>query len=131
MAAIGSWLPGPTVALCGGREFHLGVILDLCHMKTGDNRAGPLAPAFDDLRVRPLRVGAEPARLVFATKVTTQPAQADRLKRDHSLEDRILPLSRRRSPNDVSDHPISALVLRLPDGTESYMCRVCQDCSNR
>jgi hypothetical protein len=33
------------------------------------------------------------------------------------------PLSRRRSPNDPSDHSISAPVLRLPGGRESYQNR--------
>ena len=47
-----------------------------------------------------------------------------RLARDHPFEDRTPPLSRRRSPNDPSDHSISAPVLRLPGQTESYPRRV-------
>ena len=52
-----------------------------------------------------------------------------RLARDHPFEDRPPPLSRRRSPNDPSDHSISAPVLRLPGQTESYPRRVGQGIS--
>src|SRR5665213_700788 len=113
-------------ALRGGREFHLRGILNRQNMTTADRRAGSQAPAFDDLRRRHLWVGEEPARLFFATTVTTQPAQTYRLTRDHPFEDRAPPLSRRRSPNDPSDHSISAPVLQLPGGTESYSRRVGQ-----
>src|SRR5665213_3552756 len=72
------------------------------------------------------RRGEEQAGRFFATTVTTQPAQTYRLTRDHPFEDRAPPLSRRRSPNDPSDHSISAPVLQLPGGTESYSRRVGQ-----
>ena len=112
--------PQATVALCRGRESHLHGILDRQRMAAGDSRAGSQAPAIDDVRHRHLRIGEEPARLQFATTVTTQPAQANCLARDHPFEDRSSPLSRRRSPDDPSDHSISAPVLRLPGRTESY-----------
>ena len=83
-------------------------------MPSGHSRAGPIAPSLDDLRGRYFGVGEETTCLQFATPVTTQPAQADRLARDHPFEDRTPPLSRRISPNDPSDHSISAPVLRLP-----------------
>jgi hypothetical protein len=53
-------------------------------------------------------------------------APPHRLARDHPSEDRSPPYSRRRSPNDPSDHSISAPVLRLPSRTESYSLRVAQ-----
>ena len=71
-------------------------------------------------------IGKEPACLQFTTTVATQPAQADRLARDHLFEDRAPPLLRRRSPNAPSEHSISAPVLRLPRRTESYSRRVGQ-----
>src|ERR1022692_1541267 len=116
-------------ALRGGREFHLRGVLDRQHMPPGKSRAGSQAPTFDDLRGRHPRVGEEPTRLQFATAVTTQPAQAYRLARNHPFEDRTPPLSRRTSPNDPSDHSISAPVLRLPGPTESYSRRVGQGIS--
>ena len=116
-------------ALRGGGEFHLRGVLDRQHMPPGKSRAGSQAPTFDDLRGRHPRVGEEPTRLQFATAVTTQPAQAYRLARNHPFEDRTPPLSRRTSPNDPSDHSISAPVLRLPGPTESYSRRVGQGIS--
>jgi hypothetical protein len=91
-----------------------GASLDRQHMPASDRCAGPLAPTLDDLRGGYFRVGEEPARLQFATTVTPQPAQAHRLACDHPFEDRAPPWSRRTSPNDPSDHSISAPVLRLP-----------------
>src|ERR1019366_3349281 len=116
-------------ALRGGGEFHLRGVLDRQHMPPEKSRAGSQAPTFDDLRGRHPRVGEEPTRLQFATAVTTQPAQAYRLARNHPFEDRTPPLSRRTSPNDPSDHSISAPVLRLPGPTESYSRRVGQGIS--
>jgi hypothetical protein len=112
-----------TAALRIGGEFHLRGVLDRQYMTAGDRRAGLQAPTLNDLRRRHFRIGEEPAGLFFATSATTQPAQAYRLARDHSFEDRAPPLSRRRSPNDPSDHSISAPVLRLPGGRESYQNR--------
>ncbi len=81
-----------TAATLGGRgEFHLRGILDRQQVPPGDRRAGQIAPSLDDLRGGYFRIGEEPARLQFATTVTTQPAQADRLARDHPFEDRSPP----------------------------------------
>ncbi len=65
-------------ALRAGREFHLRGVLDRQHMAAGGSRPGSQAPSLDDLRRRHLPVGEEAARLLFATAVTTQPAQAYR-----------------------------------------------------
>src|SRR5487761_2141356 len=119
--------PQAAAALRGGREFHLRGILNRQPVPPGGGRAGQIAPSLDNSRRRYFRVGEKPTRSQFATTVTTQPAQADRLARDHSFEDRTPPLSRRRSPNDPSDHSISAPVLRLPGWTESYSRRVGQE----
>jgi hypothetical protein len=118
--------PQAAAALCGGREFHLRGVLDRQHVPSGDSSTGQITPPVDDLRGSYFRIGEEPPRLQFAATATTQPAQADRLARDHPFEDRAPPLSRRTSPNDPSDHSISAPVLRLPGGTESYSRRVGQ-----
>ncbi len=107
-------------------EFHHRGILDRQQVPPGDRRAGQIAPSLDDLRGGYFRIGEEPARLRFTTTVTTQPAQAHRLARDHAFEDRP-PLSRRASPNDPSGHSISAPVLRLPRDTELYSRRVGQE----
>jgi hypothetical protein len=98
--------PQATPAFSGGGEFHLRGILDRQYMPSGDGRSDLLAPALDDLRRRHAAVGEEPTGLQLTTTVTTQPAQADRLARDHPFEDRTPPLSRRTSPNDPSDHSI-------------------------
>src|SRR5277367_782518 len=84
-------------ALRAGREFYFRGILDRQNMTPGDSLAGARAPAFDDLRRRHLRVGEEPARLLLATTVTTQPAQAYSFARDHPFEDRA-PLYRGADP---------------------------------
>jgi len=127
----GSSVINGTLELYGLSLIHIYLrgVLDRQHMPPGKSRAGSQAPTFDDLRGRHPRVGEEPTRLQFATAVTTQPAQAYRLARNHPFEDRTPPLSRRTSPNDPSDHSISAPVLRLPGPTESYSRRVGQGIS--
>jgi hypothetical protein len=107
--------PQAAAALRCGGEFHLRGILDRQYMPPSHRRGGSQAPSLDDPRRRHLGVGEEPARLQFATTVTTQPAQAHRLACDHPFEDRTPPLYRGADPRMIqATIPSSAPVLRLP-----------------
>ena len=95
-------------------------------MPPGARGTGPIRPAFDDLRCGHLLAGKEPTGSLFACTVAAQPAKTHRLARNHLLEDRTPPLSRRKSPNVPSDISMAAPVGRLPKVSEWYSRRVGQ-----
>ena len=84
--------------------------------------SGLFAPTVRQRRNRHVRIGEKPAIAdELRATPTGQPAHADRGMRNHTFQQRSPPLSRRRSPNQPTDHSISSRailsIVRLPDAS--------------
>ena len=114
-----------TPAPRGRAEMNRAGILDRQNRPACRRTSGLCAPTVQQRRNRHVRIGEKPA---LADEVraapTGQPAHADRGMRNHTFQQRSPPLSRRRSPNQPTDHSISSRailsivrlpIVRLPD----------------
>ena len=71
-----------------GRDSHLTGVLHREDVPPGHRQAGPIGPPLDQLCRCHLRAGEEPTRPQLAAAIAAQPAQANRLARNHPFEDR-------------------------------------------
>lgn len=109
-----------TPAPLGRAEMNLAGILDRQNMPACRRTSGLFAPTVQQRRNRHVRIGEKPAIAdELRAAPTGQPAHAYRGMRNHTFQQRSPPLSRRRSPNQPTDHSISSRaifsIVRLPD----------------
>ena len=96
-------LPKTAPALRRGSEVEFAGVLHRQNMPAASRRRSLLAPALDQPSNRHLRIGKKAAKTNFVRSPAGQPANADMLARNHALEQRRPPLSRRRSPKRPND----------------------------
>ena len=109
-----------TPAPRGRAEMNRAGILDRQNMPACRRTSGLFAPTVQQRRNRHVRIGEKPAIAdELRAAPTGQPAHAYRGMRNHTFQQRSPPLSRRRSPNQPTDHAISSRailsIVRLPD----------------